>query len=374
MEPLRITWSVLDAMAWLALMGYAAYVAFSLFGYLKLQLAVASPAADLPPLTVIIPARNEEARLAACLDAVLAQQHPRFHILVVDDASTDATLRIARQYAERDDRVTVLRGHSGKKAALQQGIAEAATAWVVTLDADCTPPPGWLATLGRAMIPDIAMVCGPVTLVGGGIFGQWQALESAGLMVLSAGAFGLDMPGMNNGANLALRKDAFLAVGGYAGTDHLASGDDMLLLQKLRRAGYCVRYAADKAAVVPTQACSGLSGFLQQRRRWVSKARAYRNPFLLLGSGSLFVFFLAWLLLLPAALLFSPLFPTLGVLLGLKWLLDAPVLAAGVALVRRPLLLLWYPVVQLLQIPYVIWAGCMSLSPGAYRWKDRIVR
>src|SRR4051812_28207481 len=83
-------------------------------------------APENPPLvTAIIPAKDEEATLGACLSSVRSQSYPNLEILVVDDRSTDATAAIAREVAESDPRVRVLtiselpEGWTGKTHALQ---------------------------------------------------------------------------------------------------------------------------------------------------------------------------------------------------------------------------------------------------------------
>jgi chlorobactene glucosyltransferase len=105
--------------------------------------------AALPSLSVLIPARNEEATLAPCVRSLLAQEYPgRLEVLVLDDHSDDATGRVAQELAQNDDRVRVLNGGpllpgwKGKPNALRQ-LAEAATGDMLLLtDADCVFYPG----------------------------------------------------------------------------------------------------------------------------------------------------------------------------------------------------------------------------------------
>jgi cellulose synthase/poly-beta-1,6-N-acetylglucosamine synthase-like glycosyltransferase len=374
-----ITTSLL-ALAVGGLVGYGVYVLLSFFGIIllirkeknKTNQAKEKPAAT--PLTVLIPARNEALHIDACLQAVLAQTHPNFKVLVLDDASTDDTAVRVRHWAARDSRVRLLHVTGGKKAALARGIATADTDWVVTLDADCVPPPSWLLQLDAHMYPDTAMVCGPVRMTGNGWLSRVQALESAGLMVLSAGAIGLQLPGMNNGGNLAFRKAAFAQVGGYDSHRQLASGDDMLLMHSLHRQGLHIAYAFQPQAVVATAACTTWRALLAQRLRWVSKARAYRSPFLLFGSASLFLFALAVVLLAALALVLQPLWPQLGILMAVKAGLDLCVLLPGLWLIRRPGLLVLYPLVSVLQLPYTLWAGLAATSRTRYNWKGRRVQ
>ena len=61
-------------------------------------------------VSVIIPARNAAATIAETLDSLLAQTHPHWQAIVIDDGSTDDTRRIAKAYAARDSRLRVIKG------------------------------------------------------------------------------------------------------------------------------------------------------------------------------------------------------------------------------------------------------------------------
>ncbi|HEY0097505.1 MAG TPA: glycosyltransferase [Pyrinomonadaceae bacterium] len=93
-------------------------------------------------VSILIPARNEETNLPACLDAALAQGEIVRELLVYDDHSTDATSEIIEQYAQRDARVrsvpaeTLPAGWCGKTFACAQLAASARGDWLLFLDAD----------------------------------------------------------------------------------------------------------------------------------------------------------------------------------------------------------------------------------------------
>ncbi len=101
-----------------------------------------------PEVAIIIPARNEQAKVAACLDGVLHQRYPsdRLQVSLVDDESEDATGAIARATAERDRRLSVVRvpplpsGWTGKGHACWVGARSLRgdPEWLCFLDADVT--------------------------------------------------------------------------------------------------------------------------------------------------------------------------------------------------------------------------------------------
>ncbi|CAO5167973.1 4,4'-diaponeurosporenoate glycosyltransferase [Frankia sp. AiPs1] len=116
-------------------------------------LRVAPPASTITELvSVILPVRDEAARLGPCLDALLAVTHlPRLEIIAYDDESTDGTDRLLAAWARDDPRVTVVRGGPppsgwlGKPHACAQAAAVAAGSVLVFLDADVTLAPQGIA-------------------------------------------------------------------------------------------------------------------------------------------------------------------------------------------------------------------------------------
>ena len=100
-----------------------------------------------PLVSVIVPARNEEGSLAACLESLVAQSGPEFEIVVVDDASTDATRAIALSFPGviLVDARPLSEGWSGKSNAMFSGAERATGKWLLFTDADTVHRPGSLA-------------------------------------------------------------------------------------------------------------------------------------------------------------------------------------------------------------------------------------
>ena len=105
------------------------------------------PGTELPALSVIVPARNEERNVARCVRSLLAMEHSNFEVIVVDDASTDATRSIVSELARNDSRLKLIAGQPlpagwvGKPWALAQGARAAAGAWLLFTDADTEHQP-----------------------------------------------------------------------------------------------------------------------------------------------------------------------------------------------------------------------------------------
>lgn len=107
----------------------------------------------LPMVSVLIPARNEARNIARCLDGLLMQTYPRYEVIVVDDASTDATPDILAHYVQQHARIKVLHGDAlppewtGKTYACQQAATAASGDWLLFLDADTVPQSTLIAAL-----------------------------------------------------------------------------------------------------------------------------------------------------------------------------------------------------------------------------------
>jgi len=339
---------------------------------------------DLPYVSVIIPARNEAIHLAACLQGVLTQMYPpdRYEVILVDDASEDQTYAIAQNFAHRYDHLCVLRSEptpntvAYKKAALDKGIRHAKGEIILQTDADCLLPPTWIETMARHFDHTCAMVSGPVRLIhNNSLFERLQSLEYIGLGALGAGAIAMGKPNMCNGANMGFRKELFIQVGGYDRIDHLASGDDELLMQKFTQLKeYTIRFAKCRSAIVDTWAISSWNGFIQQRLRWVSKARHYtRRSINILQSLSYLGFWTFPFFTVYGLYDITGLWALL-VFFVMKFSADLVLMYHAAAFYDRKYLLIYLVALQLAYIPYVIWIGIAGNTVDHYQWKNRTLR
>ncbi len=102
---------------------------------------------EVPLISVLIPARDEEANIKACLESLQKQDYPNFEVLVLDDNSSDNTANIVRRLAATDDRIQLLQGKSlpkgwaGKPYACYQLAKKAKGSWLLFTDADTTHAP-----------------------------------------------------------------------------------------------------------------------------------------------------------------------------------------------------------------------------------------
>ena len=107
-------------------------------------------------VSVIVPVYNTSERLAACLDALLAQTFRDFEVILVNDGSTDCSGDICREYVSRHPQVfRLLDGpNGGVSVARNRGLDPARGEWVAFCDSDDEALPEWLETLHRNAVRD----------------------------------------------------------------------------------------------------------------------------------------------------------------------------------------------------------------------------
>ncbi len=354
-------------------------------GWARTRYANKTPPEPTTTISVIVPARNEAATIGACLQALQSQDYPAglLEIVVVDDHSEDETYSIATASACPNTKVLSLASYLGaddrtgafKKRALAAGIQSTSGALIVTTDADCTAPRGWLRQVAQAYEAGADFVIAPVAYTPvRTVCDVFQTLDFAGMQGITAAAHSLHLGAMCNGANLAFSRTVYNRVGGYTGTDHLASGDDYLLLRKVQTAGGRTAFVKSPAAIVETAPQRGWRAFLQQRIRWASKSGKYSDP--RLTGILLFVYaYNLFLLVLAVLTVVSP--AKYGGLItaaaAVKIVAEAAMLFPVLRFFRQARLLLAFPFLQPLHVLYVVAAGAFG-ALGTYRWKGRRVR
>lgn len=352
----------------------------------KFMLSSAGPGRE--KISVLIPARNEAQHIAACIRSILDNDFPKaqLEILVIDDYSTDATAQLAAETLQEHGRVLRLADYldkgeplnAYKKKALEIAIAQATGHWILTTDADCCVPNNWLSTMSNAgQHPDIQFMAAPVSFTPfkgkKSLLYYFQSLDFMTMQGITVASIKLDLGNMCNGANLAFRKTAFAAVGGYKDIDHIASGDDMLLMYKMQQHfPDGIRYIKSTEAIVHTPAQGSWLDFLNQRIRWSSKAGKYQEKKLTWILAIVYCFNLQFLPLLVAGL-FHTYFLSIALgLLLLKTLIEMIFLIPVARFYNKTNELFLFPLLQPLHIIYIITAGFLGKF-GHYKWKDRKV-
>ena len=218
-----------------------------------------SPSAR-PLISVIVPARNEARNIRRCLEALLAQQYPRFEIIVVDDRSTDATPRILNELAGLHPNLHILSGAepppdwAGKPFAISQGVEQARGDWLCFIDADtfCQPAclSATLATAERHQADLFSMLTDQEL----GSFWEKTILP----LVFTALSVGFPAKHVNdperpeaiaNGQFILIRRPVYQAIGGHASI-RAEIAEDKALAGRVKHLGYRLILADGREAAL----------------------------------------------------------------------------------------------------------------------------
>jgi chlorobactene glucosyltransferase len=240
---------------WLAIMAWLIVRAVKQRGLLpRLHRVLPPPEPDAPHITVIVPARDEEANIGPCLESLLAQDYPasRLKVLAIDDDSSDATAAIVRCLAARQPRIALIQSPPlpprwvGKSHACWIGALSAAseTDWLCFVDADVKVGSGALSSAVHAALKRhldllslaprqelksfaerLVLPCGLVLLSFVQDLRQTQACSGAN--VTATGQF------------MLVRRAAYEAVGGHAAVC-TAICEDLEFARRLKQSGRSV--------------------------------------------------------------------------------------------------------------------------------------
>lgn len=344
-------------------------------------------------ISVIISARNEEKNIRLCLDSLISQSYPAelYEIIVIDDHSEDDTAAVVQSYNNKNVRLISLKDHvadrlnSYKKKAIETAIAQAKGKLIVTTDADCMAPFKWLQTIANFYEEkNAAFIAMPVAVNENNRFIEiFQSLDFMTLQGITGAVVSKNQMTMCNGANMAYEREAFYEVNGFAGIDHLASGDDMLLMNKIsKRYPGRVHFLKSKDVIIQTEPVHSIAQFMNQRIRWASKSDKYDDkrilPVLLLV-----YFFNCLLFALPVIAIFNNSgLSTINyqlsticlwtILLIIKTTAELVFLFPVAKFFSKTGLLIWFPFMQPFHIIYTIIAGWLGKF-GSYEWKGRNV-
>lgn len=227
-------------------------------------------ATTAPPVSIIVPAYNEEVNILRTINNLKQQDYPSLHIYVVDDGSKDNTLSRIEEAFGNDGRVSILaKKNGGKASALNYGIEACNTNFVVCVDADTQLQRDAVSKLMKHFIADkegkVGAVAGNVK-VGNqrNMLTYWQAIEYTTSQNFDRMAYSnINAVTVVPGAIGAFRKRVLLEIGGFT-TDTLA--EDCDLTMSINEHGYIIEN--ENYAVAMTEAPETLRQFVKQRIRW----------------------------------------------------------------------------------------------------------
>lgn len=328
----------------------------------------------LPFFSVVLPARNEEARIRETLESLAAEDYPRdlFEVIVVDDRSTDRTAAIAAGAGRAFLKFGLLTLRDanpslhGKQNALHEGIRAARGEYVVLIDADCAFSGDHLRAYARAFNSGAALAFGRTAVAP--VHSPQELFEAADLLYLftvARAAAALHLPLSCMGNNMGIRKADYLGLGGYPALGP-SLVEDCQLLSAFRRAGKRIAFVDAQNPLVRTAATGSVNGFVLQRIRWARSLLRFEPALQAAG----LVAGLANVSILPLLALwfFGESTPALRLIL-LKAGTDFFLLSAGAVFFRDLRLLAGFPLFWSWWIlsPWILPLGLIRVS--GRRWK-----
>lgn len=237
-------------------------------------------------VSVVIVARNEAKNLQDLFLCLLNQDYPAemFEVILADDDSEDDTQQVVEHYQQAGLNLHYLKvlGRdkvlSPKKQALEKAILSAKGEIILTTDADCILPTTWISSMISHFTDDVSMVAGySRTLLPSwdkaSLLHKYEHLDFAFTYMVLGGGYTLGKSWACIGQNLAYTRKAFDDVGGFDKIRHLISGDDVNLMQLMRRQGHKIIFNFQPSGWVHTRPVKSWKHLVNQRSRWASNMK-----------------------------------------------------------------------------------------------------
>lgn len=233
---------------------------------------------EAPPISVVIPFKNEAHNLQRLIDSLLGQDYRgEFEILLVNDNSTDDFEGVLSPFLARAPRpITVIASCfdetlalTSKQQALDTGVANAMHEWLLFTDADMEFDKNWITSMARMTPCGHDLVFGHTALrkKTGDWFGALQSFQLEFLFAVAYAFYASKLAGSSMGNNLLVKKEAYRSVGGQRGLG-LSIVEDFDLLRAFKRRGFSIAAAEPFLAAAFTYPCKTARGFLSQALRW----------------------------------------------------------------------------------------------------------
>ena len=326
---------------------------------------------DLPFVSVVIAARNEEKNISVLLDDLINQAIDKnnFEVIVSNDRSEDETKNIITKYSKQHEfikciHVTRKTDMASKKYALEQAIRNSKGKIILATDADCRVPKHWATSMATLVNKENKVVIGYSKIKSvSTLINEIQKVDFLGIMASNGGLLTNGIICSGSGQNLGYKKEDFFEIGGFESVKNRESGDDMYIVQAISKLKGAI-FNYDQNSFVSTLPKKTILGYLNQRIRWSSNSK------LTLFTSPLFFCFLVSAFIANINILISlilSLHITL-ILFLLKLLLEGIVLYIGSKLFLTSFSTLSYFSWSLAQPFYILLVGLGGII-GKFSWK-----
>lgn len=354
---------------------YAIIILMLFMGWVKLKMFVFKPIANPILVSIVIACRNEEHHIIPLIESLIRQTYPKnkTEIIIIDDHSDDNTFNIVNECIKKHEFIKIIKlpmNNSGKKDALTFGIKSSSSDVIITTDADCNMNENWITSLVSYYLTfKPQLLSAPVCIKNEGLlFQKFQALELLSLIGTGAGAIGINHPVMSNGANLLFEKSVFIE----ADLQHnYASGDDVFLMQYAKsKFQNAIHFIKSKDAIVYTKAAKSINEFFNQRVRWTSKSKAYKDFDIILTALIVAFTNLTLIFCLFFSIWNHPVFIKFISIFIIKSVFDLLILIPVSRFFNQQRLLWLFFPLQIIYPFYIVYTVFFGLL-GNFQWKNR---
>lgn len=326
------------------------------------------------PVTVIVPARNEESVIQECIESLANSNYPKdkYEIIAVNDRSTDKTKEIIEGLQNNIKNLKLINVNrnnddsnlKGKQGALDKGIKESENDVILLTDADCTVPGDWVKTISQFYNEQkIGLVASYTMVEGTTFFDNIQSLEWILLCAMASAGIGYGVPLGCYGNNMSVRKSAYQEIGGYEKLQFSVT-EDLSLLLNIYRAGHKVHYICDKGTCIKTKPVRSFGEYISQHKRWSLGGLdlGWIAPVFVITTLSIWIGFVASLIIgnIPLAIGF----------IFLRVLGDAIILFQPLFKLKQRRLIKYMPIALIFFMLFELILPIFLLDPKI-KWKDQ---
>ncbi|WP_306642443.1 glycosyltransferase [Sanyastnella coralliicola] len=307
----------------------------------------------IPPISIVICAKNEEKNLRDLVPLLMEQDHPDFELIIVDDSSWDDTLTTLNAYQVRYPKLHVvalnedIQRMRGKKFALTMGIKAAKNDIVLLTDADCIPDSkSWAQKMALPFTnQDVEVVLGfSPYATHSGFLNKVIRFDTVQIAIQYLSYALVGAPYMGVGRNMAYRTATFFDNSGFKNHMHLASGDDDLFISEVAKKKN-THVTLDPDTFVLSEPKSTWQSWFHQKRRHFTTATEYKFGIkIILGLWPL-SFMLMWVTAVLLAVLHSELL-IVGSLLTLRYIVHLATFRGSFVKTKQKDLTILMPVLE----------------------------
>lgn len=236
---------------------------------------------ELPAISILVAARNEEANIKRCLDALNRLNYPKekLQVLIGNDHSEDKTHELVALFIKDEPQFALidiedtLGKARGKANVLAQLAHKATGGFYLITDADIAVNPEWARELVQHFdTPEVGIVSGTTVVDDKGLMGNMQGIDWTYFMGLLKGFANIGVPCTAVGNNMGIRKEAYWATGGYENID-FSIVEDFKLYEQARLKGWKTKNILTVGTTNSSVAIKGVMNLLHQRKRWLMGGR-----------------------------------------------------------------------------------------------------